>query len=156
MTAPFNFNPEAVSAAIEVLDPDEYEVIVGEPKAFSREKAEGKGTSVGIRFPLSVAEGPSKGKKVFYTCYLTSDGAQAIAKQFLMAVHGFKRDAASEKEFNAAFRGADWGYDVTSGACGDAWNSAKGKRVRFAADVRTYEGAVQQEFKPGCFSPING
>lgn len=156
MAGPFNFNPDSVSASFDVLAPDEYEMIVGEPKAFQRKKSEGDGESIGIRFPLTVAEGPDKGKKALFNFYMTSDGAQAIGKQFLIAAYGMKRDKNGEQEFNAAFRGADWSYDTSTGACGDAWNTFKGLRVRAALSVRDYNGTTQQEFKPGCFTPING
>lgn len=152
----FQFNPDEISATIEVLDEDEYELIVGEPKAFSKSKSEesGGGASVGIRYPLTVAEGPSKNKRIFYTCYMTSDNAQAIAKQFLMAAHGYKRNKEEEKAFNDKFRGADWTFNVNDGTCGDAWMSAKGHRVRAALKIKIYNNAPQQQFDPGCFVPI--
>ncbi len=155
MTGPFNFNPEAVSATFEALPADEYELIVGEPKAFKRNKSDGEGESIGIRFPLTVAEGTHKGKKTIYNFYMTSEGAQSIGKQFLIAAYGMKRDKAGEEEFNTAFRGADLSYDTATGSCGDAWNTFKGMRLRAALTVRDYNGQTQQEFKPGCFMPLN-
>lgn len=155
----YDFNPDAVSATIEVLPKGEYEFQIGEPKAFGRKNAQGN-DSFGIRFPLVLAEdanGKRKGTRIFFNTYQQSEGAQAIAKQFLMAVHGFKRNEAGEREFNEAFRGKDWSFDTDNGTVGDAWMSAKGQRVKGELDVSINDtsGQEQQNFKAGCWSPIS-
>lgn len=155
----YEFNPDAVSAVIEVLPKGEYEFIVGEPKAFGGKNQAG-GDSYGVRFPLVLAEdsnGKRKGTRIFFSTYQQSEGAQAIAKQFLMAVHGYKRNEEGEKAFNGEFAGKDWGFDTDSKSVGDAWMSAKGKRVKGALDIgmNTNTGAEQQQFNAGCWSPIS-
>lgn len=155
----YDFNPEAVSAVIEVLPKGDYEFIVGEPKSFLRQNQKGN-DSYGIRFPLVLAEdanGKRKGTRIFFNTYQQSEGAQAIAKQFLMAVHGYNRNEDGEKQFNAEFAGKDWGFDTDKGTVGDAWMSVKGKRVKGSLDVGINEqnNQQQQQFNAGCWAPIS-
>lgn len=155
----YDFNPEAVTATIEVLPKGDYEFIVGEPKSFMRKNRKGE-DSYGIGFPLVLAEdanGKRKGTRIFFNTYQQSEGAQAIAKQFLMAVHGYKRTEEDEKKFNAEFAGKDWGFNTDDKSVGDAWMSAKGKRVKGSLDVGINEenGNQTQQFNAGCWSPIS-
>jgi hypothetical protein len=161
MTAPamFSFNPSEVSAVIEVLPKGEYEFTVGEPKSFMRKNKQGA-DSYGVAFPLVLAEdanGKRKGTRIFYNTYGQSEGAQAIAKQFLMAAHGYKRNEADEKKFNEEFAGKDWNYNPVAKTAGDAWHSVKGKRVKASLDtsINPDTQALQQVFAPGCFAPIS-
>jgi hypothetical protein len=160
MTAPsvFTFDPTAVSANIEVLPKGEYEFVVGEPQSFIRKNKKGA-DSWGIRFPLVLAEdanGKKKGTRIFYNTYQSSEGAQAIAKQFLMAANGYGRKEEDEQRFNEEFGGKDWGYNPPAKTVGDAWMSVKGKRVKGSLDVGVDDtsGAQQQQFPAGCFAPI--
>lgn len=151
----FNFDPNAVSASIEVLPKDSYEFIIGEPKSFMRKNRKGE-DSYGIRYPLVVAEGPHKDKRVFYSIYQQSEGAQAVGKQFLMAALGYDRSSDAEKEYNAAHGGADFSFNTDDQTVGDGWMELKGQRVNGELDVAMNDetGAEMQQFPAGCWSPI--
>lgn len=163
MTAPtaFRFDPTAVQATIEVLPKGEYEFVVGEPKSFKNTTKKGANAgkeNFGVRYPVVVAEGESKGKRIFVNLFMHSEGAQPIAKQFLMAAAGFQRNEAGEKAFNEAMAGKDWNYNPENGTAGDAWHTIKGSRVRGALDVGLNPDdptQKQQVFVPGCWSPVS-
>ena len=155
----YDFSPDAVSASIEILQKGEYEFIIGEPKSFMRKNRKGE-DSYGIRFPLVIAEdtnGHKKGTRIFFNTYQQSEGAQAIAKQFLMAACGFKRNQEQEQEFNRSMEGKDFGFNTDDGSVGDGWMEVKGKRVKGDLDVGINEENQQQvqDFKAGCWSPIS-
>lgn len=133
-----------VSANFVMLEKGEYEFQVGEPKAFERTNQEGK-VSHGVRFMLTVAEGAAKGGRTMFTCYPGSDGGMSFSKQFLIAVLGYAQDSSGEKQFNEATAGEDWGYDTETGACGDMWRRALGKRVRAIVDIKIGENGQQQQ-----------
>jgi len=154
----YNFSPDAVSASIEILSKGEYEFIVGEPKSFMRKNRKGE-DSYGIRFPLVLAEdsnGHKKGTRIFFNTYQQSEGAQAIGKQFLMAALGYKRNQESEKEFNDAYAGKDFGFNTDDQTVGDGWMEVKGQRIKGDLDVGINDENQQQvqDFKAGCWSPI--
>lgn len=140
-------DPTKVAASIEVFPKDDYEFIVGEPKAFERTNAKGA-QSYGIRFPVQVAEGDYKGKRTVFSTYQQSEGAQQMAKRFIMAVLGYGAKREEEKRFDADYAGKDWGFDTDTGAVGDMWREAVGKRVIGSLDVRIGDdGGEQQDFK---------
>ena len=155
----YDFSPDAVFATIPVLPKGEYEFIVGEPKAFLRQNQKGQ-DSYGIRFPLVTAEtsnGVKKGTRIFFNTYQQSEGAQAIAKQFAMAVFGFKRTDEEEQRFNSEFAGKDWSFNTDTGVVCDAWMELKGKRITGSVDVqanRDHPDQLMQQFPAGCWSPI--
>lgn len=135
MAPAFNFDPSSVTSNIEVLPKQEYELQVGEPKAFIRKNRKGE-DSYGIRYPLT-AKAPDEynGKKVFFSTYYQSEGAQSMAKQFMMAVMGYGKGKPEEDRFNDDFRGKDWSFDPETGAVGDAYRELVGKRVIGSLDV---------------------
>lgn len=140
-------DPTKVASSIEVFPKDDYEFIVGEPKSFFRINAKGA-DSYGVRFPVSVAEGPYAGKRTVFTTYQQSEGAQQMAKRFIMAVLGYGAARAEEKRFDADYAGKDWSFDTDTGAVGDMWREASGKRVIGSLDVRMGDdGSEQQDFK---------
>jgi hypothetical protein len=148
-----------ISASFTVLPKDRYEFVVGEPKAFTRTNKQNK-ESFGIRFPLTVAEGSQKGKKLIYNTYLMSEESAALAKQFMMAVHGFPRNEEGEQAFNDQFEGADWSYNPDTGEVGEAWATAKGQRVIGNLDINIGDGKNgtvegQQYQKYSGFEPFN-
>lgn len=130
----FEPDPTAVQATIEVLEKGEYEFIIGKPKSFARTKDDG-GESVGVRYPMTVAEGEHKGAKTFYSCYVATDGGLSFAKQYLMAALGYKASAADEKRFNETFRGSDWGLNTDDGTCGSVWEQPVGNHVLSTVDI---------------------
>lgn len=143
----FKPDPSKVSASIEILEKDDYEFTIGEPRAFFR-KNRNQQDSYGIRFPLTVAEGRKKGTKIFISLYQQSEGAQSMAKQFMIAAYGFPSTREGEKAFDAQFAGSDWGFDTDVGACGEAWKGPVGKRIIGSLDVGISEtGEQQQQFK---------
>lgn len=144
--ARFNFNPSSVSSGFQTFPKGEYEFTVGTPKTFNRKNRAGN-DSFGIRYPLTIASGEYMGKRTSYSCYLQSEGAQAVAKGFVMACNGYKR--SDEAMFNEDFEQYDWG--VTPGddsSIGEAWTSCEGKRVIGTLDVRMGDNdSEQQDFK---------
>lgn len=156
----YEFSPDAVSASIEILQKGEYEFIIGEPKSFMRKNRKGE-DSYGVRFPLVLAEdtnGHKKGTRIFFNTYQQSEGAQAIAKQFLLAAMGYKRnDQQEEQRFNEEMAGKEWGFNTDDGTVGDGWMEVKGKRIVGDLDVGIIEETQQQQqnFRAGCWSPIH-
>ena len=145
MSPRYEFDPTKVSVSFATLDKDTYEMQVGEPKAFVRTNAEGN-ESIGIRFPLTVKGGNFDGKRPQpHTAYLTNEGSESFTKAFLMAVLGFSRSTEGEEAFNDEMRGSDWSYDPKTGAVGDAWRKATGKRVLIDVDV---EPALDKNKQP--------
>jgi hypothetical protein len=131
----FEPDPSKVSATIDILEKDDYEFIIGDPKAFQKVDGQGTITNYGVRYPVTVAEGTSKGKKQFQTCYQHTEGAQGFSKQFIMAAYGYPVTPAGEKDFDNDFAGKDWSFDTDTGACGEVWRGIAGKRVIGSADV---------------------
>ena len=143
----FNPDPSKVSATIEVLEKGDYELSIGEPRTFFRQNSKGD-DSYGVRYQLTVAEGPKKGTKIFYSCYQQSEGAQSMTKQFFMAILGYDRKPSEEKRFDADTAGQDWTFDTDSGMMGDMWRFIAGKRVICSMDVgiNNQTGEQQQKF----------
>lgn len=128
----YEWNPSAVSTTIEVFPKGDYEVTVGEPKAFARQNQQGKDT-YGIRYPLTLAD---NGKRTVFTVYMHSEGAQSFGKMFLMAALGFEKSPEAEKEFDAQMAEQDWNYDPETGGVGDGWRLAMGQRAIVSLDIQ--------------------
>lgn len=142
----YNNDPSKVVATFEVLPKDDYEFIIGEPKAF--EKTGDKGVNYGVRFPLTVATGPMEGKKGSpVSCYQHTEGAQQYSKGFLMAAAGFGKGRAEEQRFDSEAAGKDWSFDTESGQCGDAWRELTGKRVVGIYDIELNPQTGEQQQK---------
>lgn len=143
----FENDPTKVKASFEVFPKDDYEFVVGEPKSFYRINQAGN-PSYGIRFPLVIGTGAMEGKRAVFNTYQQSEGAQAMGKQFVMAVLGYGKGPAEEKRFDNDFAGMDWSFDTDTGAVGDAWRTVTGKRVIGSLDVRMGDtGDEQQDYK---------
>lgn len=149
----YELDPTSVTAVIALLDKGDYELLVGEPKGFEKTSQEGK-VSAGVRYPVTVAEGPETGARTFYTCYIHTEGAIAFAKQFLMTALGFALDRESEKRFDAKYRGSDWGVDPATGGVGDVWREVTGKRVVASVDLQMGQDGVTQQQKWVRFRPL--
>ncbi len=142
MSPRYEHDPSNVSAVIAILDKGDYELMIGEPKAFFNTGKDGKPDNYGVRWPLTVAEGPEKGAKTFYNAFTHTDGANSFSKQFMMAALGFKATKEEEKRFNDKYRGSDWSIDTDTKAVGDVWREATGKRLIASVDVQIQtEGA---------------
>ena len=135
MSPRYEHDATNVSSVIAILDKGDYELIVGEPKAFFNTGKEGKSDNYGIRYPLTVAEGSEKGSKTFYNAFIHTDGSLSFSKQFLMAALGFKATKDDEKRFNEEFKGSDWGIDTDTKGVGDVWRQPTGKRLVASVDV---------------------
>lgn len=146
MSPRFDNDPTKVQASFEVLPKDTYEFQVGEPKSFFRQNNKGN-DSYGIRFPLVVMSDNAKGKRVVFNTYQQSEGAQAMAKQFVMAVLGYGKGKTEEKRFDAEYAGKDWSFDTDTNAVGDMWRSVTGQRVVGDLDTQISDtGDEQQKF----------
>lgn len=147
----YNHDPSTVTASFIILPKDEYEFVVGKPKAFERTASKGH-QSYGIRLPLTVAGGKDEGKRTVYTIYLHSDGAAAMGKRFQMAVDGYTVTPENEKEYDAKIAGKDWSYDTDTGEVGSAWKEYEGLHVGASVDVvmnhneKTGKDEEQQEW----------
>lgn len=149
----YEVDPTSITAVIALLDKGEYELSVGEPKAFEK-KTKKDTDSNGVRYPVTVAEGPEKGARTYYTCWLHSEGGMGFAKGFIMACLGYAATRDAEKTFDAKYRGSDWGYNPEDGSTGDVWREATGKRVMATVDLRLGEDGqtMQQQWKS--FRPV--
>lgn len=157
----YDVDPSQVSGVITVLDKGEYELLVGEPSAFEQEKkdADGKPTgekSWGVRYGLTVMEGPEKGAKVIFTCYQHNEGGRSFSKAFQIAAAGFETDRHGEKAFDEKYRGSDWSFNSDTKGCGDAWRDLAGKRLTVIVDTKLGPDGItmQQQWKK--FIPLNG
>lgn len=158
----FEFDPSTVVASIEVFPKGEYEFQVGEPKSFLRQAGEDKHDSYGIRYSL-VIKLPDEynGKRTVFSTYYQSEGSQAMAKQFMMAVLGFDKGREAEKRFDEEMRGKDWSFDPQTGSVGDAYRELTGKRVIGSLDQtkNANTGDPMQQFaswRPLTSGPIGG
>lgn len=157
MTAPvgFRFDPSTVSATLEVLPKGEYEFKVQSAKPFLKQSGEDKHDSYGIRFNLVVTlakDDAFVGKKVIYSTYFQSEGAQAMAKQFMMACLAYGKTRSEEERFNREKGSLDWEFDPNpeSQSLGEAWTSEiVGSRVIGMLDVQPNNntGEAMQNFK---------
>lgn len=153
MSPRYDVDPTSVTAVIALLEKGDVELLIGEPKSFEKTNQEGK-VSRGVRYRVTVAEGPETGASTFYTCYTHTEGAVAFAKQFLMTALGFTLDRESEKRFDAKYKGSDWGMDTDSGAVGDVWREVTGKRVIASVDLQLGQDGVTQQQKWVRFRPL--
>lgn len=140
MAPRFEFDPTNEVASIPVLPKDDYEFQIGEPSTFMRKNNKGD-DSFGIRYPLTVMEGPQKGKRIFLSTYYQSDGGRSMAKQFKMAAYGYQRGQEGERQFDADMQGADWSFNTDDRSIGDAYREMTGKRVRGSLDVQPAKDA---------------
>lgn len=133
----YNSDPSKVVANFEILPKDDYEFIIGSPKAF--DKKETDNTTVknyGVRVSVTVASGPMQGKKGQpVNLYQHNDGSLAFSKQFQMAALGYDKGRNEEIRFDNDYKGKDWSFDTDTGACGDAWNELTGKRIIGTLDI---------------------
>lgn len=139
----YDWNAGETSATFETFPKGDYEVTVGEPKAFIRTKANSEESTWGIRFMLRFANGANAGKRTSYNAYLT--GENPFVKQLLMAGNGFSIDPNGEREFEEFAAGYDWKYDVQSGEVGSGWRTVTGKNVIAVLDVQPGKGADQDK-----------
>lgn len=127
----------AVAVNLDLFEKDNWEFIIGEPKAFARENDKGQ-LSVGVRYLLNLAEeqnGHKKGSKQMFSCYIHTDGGMAFSKRFIMAALGFKGTTQSEREFDEQFKGADWSLDPDTSSVGDVWRQPTGRRIICSLEV---------------------
>jgi hypothetical protein len=143
----------AVSATLTIFDKGEYEFEVGKPKSFQREK-DGGGESIGVRFRMTMAEGPLAGKSGLYSCYTHSDGGMSFAKQFVMATLGYDVTPEGEKRFDTEYKGGDWGFNTEDGTCGDLWNECAGRHVMASVDLGTNPKNGEQNQQWSKFRPF--
>jgi len=130
----YEADPSNVTTSITILPKDEYEFVLGRPKAFERTAKAGH-QSYGVRIPVTVVGGPQNGKRTIISLYLHSDGAQQMAKRFQMAVAGYTVNERNESAYDKDVAGKNWSYDTTDGSVGEAWAEYEGKHVACAVDV---------------------
>ena len=149
-----------ISATFELFSKGEYEFLVGEPKGFEQTTKTGKNAgqqSIGVRYPIVLGEetnGHKAGSKNSINCYIHNDGSMGFSKQFLMACLGYPITNAGERKFDEDFRGQDWSVDADTGAVGDVWRQATGKRVRITADLGTNPTTGEPSNQFGKYQPI--
>lgn len=130
----FEPNITAAQASFVTLPKDTYEFLINEPKIrLVKPKAGGSEDRLTLSYPLIVVEGNLRGKKTGTTLWLHTEESYGFAKQFIMIANGYKVSEESEAEFNEAFADASWLIDTDQNIIGDAWLTAKGKRI--LADV---------------------
>ena len=139
----FSPNPNRVSSTFTTLPKDIYEFVVGEPKPYFQERANGT-TTYGIRFPLTVQGGEYDGKLVTFNGEMyDQDNNETFGmpstKRFAMACLGYPIDDEGEKRFNADTENEDWSFDPgqddpDSRYVGEFWLKLKGCGVRSQLD----------------------
>lgn len=152
----YEHDPTQVAAALTIFPKGDYEFVLGKPKAFERTAKAGH-QSYGIRIPMTVANGSHQGKRSVYSLYLHSEGGQAMAKRFQMAVAGLAVSQANEDEYNRLAAGQDWSYDPEDGSVGEAWADYEGKHVTVDLDVELVKNEKGDEVESqvwGTFRPL--
>lgn len=150
----YEFDPTGVQATIEVFPKGDYEMQVGEGKAFIRTNRKGN-DSYGVRYPVIIkTPGPHENKRTFYSAYLHTDGGQAYAKQFLMAALGYPRNNVAEQEFNRAVAGKDWSFDPATGHIGEVWKQVEGQRLIVSLDETVNEETKEPMQQFTSFRPL--
>lgn len=156
MTTPiaFNFDPNNVSATLEVLPKGEYEFEIRSKKSFLKQSGEDKHDSYGVRYNLTctlAGQGREDcvGKKVIFSTYMQSEGGQAMAKQFIMAALGYGKTRAEEERFNREQGAKDWTFDPNDGSVGEAYNQLDGARIIGGLDIQQNKNTEEpmQNFK---------
>ena len=148
----YDHDPSKVTSTLQVLSKGDYEFIIKGIKAFERTAGAGH-QSYGVRYKLEVAEGLQKGKLVVVTSYLHSEGAESMAKQFLIAAYGNQVNDAGEKAFDEETAGNDWAFDTDSGAVGEGYSVLIGKRIANDLDVEM-QHSKWVDGKPDTDSPL--
>lgn len=155
-----NFQPDLTQVTVNfpILEKGDYEILVGEPKAFIRDKSDGSGQSYGVRYPLQLAEdypGYKKGTRLApFNGVMSSEGGQSFAKRFLMACLGFKSSKTDEKRFDETFKGDDWSFDTDNGTVGDMWRKANSARLVVSFDIGINSESGEQQQKWGTMRPV--
>jgi hypothetical protein len=144
MSPVYNHDPTQVTAALAILPKDDYLFVIGRPKSFERTARAGH-QSYGIRFPLTVVDGPQKGKKALYSIYLHSDGGAQMAKRFQLAVQGMVVNEKDEEAFNIWAAGSDWSYNPEDGTVGAAWAKYEGTHIQAALDVEMIKNEKDED-----------
>lgn len=169
---------DEVQASIPIIDGEDIEVILGEPRGFYY-RSKGGIDVFGLDFPIKLAgtigpdgeldmtgEGQTLSKLRMYM-HGDSDGLKSMNKQFLMAVHGYKRGEAGESLFNEeVLPDADFSFgypddpdDEEEGfTIGQSYQEMVGKNVRVRAELDIYhppdggEARRNQDYKN--WSPV--
>ncbi len=147
----YEHDPSKVVSTLQVLPKGDYEFLIKGAKAFERTAGAGH-QSYGVRYKMEVADGLQKGKPMIFTTYLHSEGAESMAKQFLIAAYGHEVNDVGEKAFDEDTSGDDWSIDTDSGKCGDAYEKIVGKRIANDLDVEM-QHSKWIEGKPDTDSP---
>jgi hypothetical protein len=154
----FTPNQANVQSTFPVYPKGEYELILGEPKAFlsSKDNATSGETSTnyGIRIAATIAEGEFKGKSYIINLYMHSEGAEKYSKGVVMAAYGYDATEEAEKAFNVNVAAQkDQGFDTDNGWVGNYWADMKGNRLTIALDERQdpNNAAKKQQVVKGYF-----
>lgn len=145
----YTHDPASVQASLSVLPKDEYEFVVGRPRAFERTASKGH-QSYGVRFPLTTLDG----KRSVFSIYLHSEGAAAMGKRFQIAASGYDVNEANEKRFDQESAGKDFSYDTDTGEVGEGWGEYEGVHVVCDVDVQPAKDASGAEQKDTQGNPI--
>lgn len=154
----FTYDPTKVSATISVLPKDDYEVILGDPRAYTQDINNGPQAGMrkfGIRVPMTVSGGEQDGKPIFFSgeLFVGQDAETAQPSQFAnamkslqLAAFGYSRDEQGEAQFNADHANDDWDFNPENGAVGEGWQAMRGKRVIVSLDINVQGDRQFQKF----------
>lgn len=146
MTMPnYEYNPNAAQATIEILDPGDYEFVIGSAKAFLSKNDDGSAKNFGVRYSLKT----EAGQRTVVSLYLHTSGSEGMAKRFQLAALGYPANKLGESKFNAEHGGDDWRLDFENGSVGEGWKQFEGQRVIGTVDVgeNNRTGEPMQNFK---------
>lgn len=165
------FDPDLskAHAGFPILERGEYQLEITGVKGYFRIKDNGE-PSAGIRLGvkclgLRVADGSldttidEADEQVSpHMLWVHTKKAYGMTKQVILAAMGYALD--EERQANDEFfEGADFSFEVDDSdpdsvtiAIGDSWSNLVGKVINVTADVRTWEGKLQQDYR--AFSPV--
>lgn len=152
----FNPDPTKATGAPIQLTKDTYTFEIGEASPFQFDKDPTK-ISYGVQYKLTVvSEGPFKGKSIFARLFQHTDGAQDMAKKFLLAAAGLNPNKPeSDTQWNEAYGAKDFSFSIEgqNKSVGDGWNTWKGQMIVADADLKPSEKDASQmnqqlNFKP--------
>ncbi len=165
------FDPDftKVHAGFPILERGEYQLEITSIKGYFRIKDNGD-PSAGVRLGLKciglrTSDGDldtsidAADEQISpHMLWIHTKKAYGMTKQVILAAMGYALDQekASNEDF---FEGSDFSFEIDDSdpdeviiAIGDSWSSLVGQVINVTADVRTWEGKLQQDYR--AFAPV--
>lgn len=145
------------SVTFENYPKGDYEMTVGDPKAFLYERKDGKPDSRGVRYAMRIVGGEYDGKPASFSAFFGDDGANSWLKQLLMSANGFEIDKKGEREFEAWAASQNLNIDFDALTLGEGWHTPVGKNVIASLDLVVNKNDPEKVYQNfSAFRPISG